>query len=148
MSKVQKPGTQDDWDAAAWASAQVRASSQPAAIVSADGTIIGSNQPLDALLVSGRLVSALQAAVVESSLSQRTVAARISTRAERGDDLARRFDVTLVPVEAANTLLIAAFGPHEWHVVDAVTPHRGLAVAVTELITAKDTSTISGDIAC
>lgn len=126
VSKAHKPRTQDDWNAAAWASAQVHASSQPAALVNADGTIFDANQPFDALLVSGRLVSALQAAVIESCLSQRTHVARISTRTERGDDLARRFDVTLMPVDATKTLAVARDTTLEANLINALAASRQL----------------------
>lgn len=126
VSKALKPGTQDDWNAAAWASAQVRATSQPAALVNADGTIIDANQPFDALLVSGRLVSTLQAAVVESALSRRTLIARTSTRTESGDDLVRRFDVTLLPVEATKTLLVARDTTLEANLINALAASRQL----------------------
>jgi PAS domain-containing protein len=126
VSKAQISKAQDDWNAAAWASAQVRASAQPAALVNADGLVIDANPGFDPLLISGRLVSALQAAVIESCLSRRTHVARISTRADRGEDLARRFDVTLVPVEATKTLVVARDTTLEANLINALAASRQL----------------------
>lgn len=126
VSKAQISKAQDDWNAAAWASAQVRASAQPAALVNADGLVIDANPGFDMLLISGRLVSALQAAVIESCLSRRTHVARISTRADRGEDLARRFDVTLMPVDATKTLAIARDTTLEANLINALAASRQL----------------------
>jgi PAS domain-containing protein len=126
VSKAQISKAQDDGNAAAWASAQVRASTHPAALVNADGVIIDANPGFDPLLFSGRLVSALQAAVIESCLSRRTHVTRISTRAERGDDLARRFDVTLMPVDATRTLVIARDTTLEANLINALAASRQL----------------------
>ena len=126
VSKAQISKTQEDGNAAAWASAQVRASVQPAALVNADGIVIDANPGFEPLLFSGRLVSALQAAVIESCLSRRTHVTRISTRAERGEDLARRFDVTLIPVEATKTLLVARDTTLEANLINALAASRQL----------------------
>ena len=126
VSKAHVTSAQDDWNAAAWASGQVRASTQPAAFVQADGTIIEANAAFAPLVRSGQLVPALHAAAVDTCLARMPQTARVTTRADGLDDQNRRFDVTLLPLAGSMTLLFARDTTLDANLINALAASRQL----------------------
>ncbi len=126
VSKAHVTRAQDDWNAAAWASEQVRASVQPAALVTADGVVVTSNAAFAPLLKSGHLVPALHAVAIDTCLTRTPQAARISTRADAADDQPRRFDMTLLPLAGSQALMFARDTTLDANLINALAASRQL----------------------
>jgi hypothetical protein len=96
---------QSDWDATAWAVAQVRAAASPAFLVRGDGTLVAANAAAEPLCGRGELPSSLRALIIEARLKDCAQAVKVSVP-DRAGGAARCFDLAILPVPVGQVFVV------------------------------------------
>jgi len=113
----------EEWDAKAWAVAQVRASHTPALLASFDGTLIVANGHADALTEDGGVAPALRQFLSDTGAADKSQVVRVGVKSG-GQTL--RFDLTLLPLPYGDVLVVGREMTTEANLVEALTASREL----------------------
>lgn len=113
-----------DWDATAWAAAQVRSAASPAFVARGDGSIVAANAAAGPLCGPGELASSVRALVIDVRLKDCAQAVKVSL-----PDLAgglRTFDLAIMPIPVGHVLVIGREITLETNLTSALAASRDL----------------------
>jgi diguanylate cyclase (GGDEF)-like protein len=116
---------QSDWDATAWAVAQVRAAASPAFLVRGDGTLVAANGAAEPLCGRGELPSSLRALIIDARLKDCAQAVKVSVP-DRAGGAARCFDLAILPVPVGQVFVVGREITLEMNVMTALAASRDL----------------------
>ncbi len=116
---------QNDWDATAWAVAQVRASASPAFVVRGDGTLVTANAAAEPLCGRGELNSSLRALIIDTRLKDCAQAVKVAVP-DRAGGASRCFDLAIMPVPVGQVFVIGREITLETNVMAALAASRDL----------------------
>lgn len=116
---------QSEWDATAWAVAQVRATASPAFVVRGDGSLVLANAAAEPLCGRGELPSSLRALIIDARLKDCAQAVKVSVP-DRTGGTPRCFDLAILPVPVGQVFVVGREITLETNVMSALAASRDL----------------------
>jgi diguanylate cyclase (GGDEF)-like protein len=111
----------ENWDAVAWASAQVSSSVAPALVARADGMIVAANAAAEPLILRGALQAQLHALVIDTRFKNCVKGGRVLLAEQ-----SRCFDLTLLPLTDGHVLAVGRDATFDANLISALAVSRDL----------------------